>query len=87
MTILCSPTLKALESLGGSGSVEEIANEIIQALNLPDAITSQAHNPDKSSQTEVEYRLDWARTYLKKYGLVDNSERSVWALTAQYEPG
>lgn len=84
---LMLPTLKALESLGGSGSIEEIANEVIQALNLPDAITSQAHNPDKSSQTEVEYRLAWARTYLKKYGLVDNSERGVWALTAQYEPG
>lgn len=84
---LMLPTLKALESLGGSGSIEEIANAVIQSLNLSDAITSQAHNPDKSSQTEVEYRLAWARTYLKKYGLVDNSERGVWALTAQYEPG
>ena len=84
---LMLPTLKALESLGGSGSIEEIATAVIQSLNLPDAITSQAHNPDKSSQTEVEYRLAWARTYLKKFGLVDNSERGVWALTAQYEPG
>lgn len=84
---LMLPTLKALESLGGSGSIEEIATAVIQALNLPDAITSQAHNPEKSSQTEVEYRLAWARTYLKKNGLVDNSERGVWALTAQYEPG
>ncbi len=84
---LMLPTLRALESLGGSGSIEEIANAVIQTLNLPDAITAQAHNPEKSSQTEVEYRLAWARTYLKKYGLVDNSERGVWALTAQYEPG
>lgn len=84
---LMLPTLKALESLGGSGSIEEIANAVIQALNLPDAITSQAHNPEKSSQTEVEYRLAWARTYLRKTGLIENSERGVWALTAQYEPG
>jgi restriction system protein len=84
---LMLPTLKALESLGGSGSIEEIANAVILALNLPESITSQAHNPEKSSQTEVEYRLAWARTYLKKYGLLDNSERGVWALTAQYEPG
>ena len=84
---LMLPTLNALESLGGSGSIEEIASAVIQALNLPDTVTSQAHNLEKSSQTEVEYRLAWARTYLKKYGLIDNSERGVWALTAQYEPG
>ena len=40
---LMLPTLKALEQLGGSGSIEEIANSVIQALNLPDAITSQPH--------------------------------------------
>ena len=74
---LMLPTLKALEQLGGSGSIEEIANSVIQALNLPDAIKAQPHNPEKSSQTEVEYRLAWARTYLKKYGLLDNSEHGI----------
>ena len=70
---LILPTLKALESLGGSGSIEEIANTVIQTLNLPDAVTSQTHNHEKPSQTEVEYRLAWARTYLKKYGLADST--------------
>ena len=74
---LMLPTLKALEQLGGSGSIEETANSGSQALNLPDAIPSQPHNPEKPSQTEVEYRLAWARTYLKKYGLLDNSERGI----------
>ena len=37
----------------------------------------------KSNQTEVGYRLAWARTYLKKYGLLENSARGVWALTAK----
>lgn len=27
------------------------------------------------------YRLAWARTYLKKYGFLDNSGRGIWALT------
>ncbi|MCL2076147.1 MAG: restriction endonuclease [Betaproteobacteria bacterium] len=80
-------TLKALETLGGSGSIEEIANTVIQALNLPESITSQLHNPEKSSCTEVEYRLYWARTYLKNYGWLDNSERGVWALTPKYQLG
>ena len=31
--------------------------------------------------TEIEYRLMWTRTYLKKYGLLDNSSRGIWSLT------
>jgi len=33
------------------------------------------------SQTELEYRAAWARTYLKNAGLVENSDRGVWSLT------
>ena len=84
---LMIPTLNALEALGGSGSIEEIANTVIQALNLPENITSQLLNPEKSSQTIVENRLGWARTYLKKYGLLDNSERGVWTLTQKFQSG
>ena len=31
--------------------------------------------------TELEYRLAWARTLLKNYGMIVNSSRGVWALT------
>ena len=31
----------------------------------------------------MEYRLAWARTYLKKYGLLDNSERGVWLIVPE----
>ena len=31
--------------------------------------------------TELEYRLSFARTYLRKYGLIDSLERGVWSLT------
>ena len=43
------------------------------------------HNPETGNETEIEYRLAWARTYLKKYGLIDNSSRGVWALTKKAE--
>lgn len=33
--------------------------------------------------TQLEYRLTWSRSYLKKYGLVTNSTRGVWALTPE----
>jgi restriction system protein len=32
-------------------------------------------------ETEIGYRLAWARTYLKGMGLLTNSARGVWALT------
>ena len=84
---LMEPTMKALEALGGSGSIEEIATEVIKQLNLPESITSKMHDPTKSSQTEVEYRLAWSRTYLKKYGLLTNSARGIWASTSSYQSG
>jgi restriction system protein len=41
------------------------------------------HNPTKGGMTEIEYRLMWTRTYLKKYGLIENSIRGIWALTSK----
>jgi len=34
-----------------------------------------------TGRTELEYRSAWARTYLRKAGLIENSERGIWALT------
>ena len=76
-----NPALQALRSLGGSGTIEEINNKLIQIMGLSDAQLEVIHDPERSSQTEVEYRLHWTRTYLKKYGLLENSSRGVWALT------
>ncbi len=36
-----------------------------------------------TGRTEIEYRAAWARTYLRKAGLLENSERGIWALTPQ----
>lgn len=74
------PTIEALQNLGGSGTVEEIYNQVAQNLNLSDEVLEVLHG--NTSQTEVEYRLAWSRTYLKKYGLIQNSSRGVWALTS-----
>lgn len=81
---LMNPVLQALHSLGGSGTIEEIFSQVSASLNLPDEVLTIPHDPDRSSQTEVEYRLSWARTYLKKYGLIDNSERGVWIVVPDH---
>jgi restriction system protein len=78
---LMNPLLQALRELGGSGSIEEIYAKTVELLGLPDEVLSQLHDPEKGSQTQVGYRLAWARTHLKKFGLLENSSRGVWALT------
>src|SRR5262245_8427212 len=75
---LFNPTLKALHSLGGSGSIEEIENEVARTLNLTEDQVNEIH---KGNATKLSYRLAWARNYLKRYGLLENSSRGVWALT------
>ncbi|MEB3830388.1 restriction endonuclease [Phormidium sp. CCY1219] len=72
------PTLVGLKNLGGSGTVQEIYEQVVQILNLPDEILEIPHG--KTSTSEVEYRLGWSRTYLRKYGLLENSARGVWSL-------
>lgn len=80
-----NPVLKALKSLGGSGSVEEVDIKATELLGLSGHALERLHNPETGNKTEVEYRLAWARTYLKKFGLIDNSSRGVWALTRKAE--
>lgn len=78
---MMNPTIDALKELGGSGTIEEIYNKVTELLELSDEQLNVLHNPEKGGQTEVEYRLAWSRTYLKKYGVLENSARGVWALT------
>ncbi len=78
---LMNPLITALHDLGGSGSIDEIYARVLQNLKLADDVLAVLHDPEASNQTEVHYRLAWARTYLKKYGVLDNSTRGVWSLT------
>ena len=78
---LMNPVIKALKELGGSGTIEEINTKTTEIAGLSDGQLEMLHDPEIGGQTEVEYRLGWTRTYLKKYGVLENSSRGVWALT------
>jgi len=73
------PTLKALEVMGGSASISELTEKIAEMQNLPVDVLEIPHND--GPQTSFEYRCAWARTHLKYFGAVDNSERGVWSIT------
>lgn len=73
------PTVVALRELGGSATIEELNDKVIADGGFTEAQQSILHKDGPS--TEIEYRLAWARTYLKGMGLAINSERGVWSLT------
>jgi restriction system protein len=77
---LLIPTLKALKQLGGSGSIEEIIEKVYEIAKISEEVLQISHD-ENGLQREVDYRLAWSRTYLKKYGLIDNSARGIWSLT------
>jgi restriction system protein len=77
---LFNPLLRAMRELGGSASVAEQEDKVVQLLNLSEQEASEIHRGNRS---KLSYRLAWARNYLKRAGLLENSARGVWALTAK----
>jgi restriction system protein len=80
---MMNPLLRAMKELGGSGTIEEINSKVAEILGLHDEQLDILHNPERGGQTEFEYRLAWTRSYFKRYGILENSSRSVWALTPE----
>ncbi|HWD89621.1 MAG TPA: Mrr restriction system protein [Mucilaginibacter sp.] len=55
-------------------------NKVFELTKLPEEILQLPHG-EEGAINEVEYRLAWSRTYLKKFGLLENSSRGIWALS------
>ena len=77
---LMQPTLDALHALGGKASNQEIFEWIVLKLEIEKEVVERLHKPGRNVR-ELEYRLMWARTYLRKFGLIDSPTRSVWELS------
>src|SRR5687768_6647275 len=75
---LFNPILKALHALGGSASVSEIEDFVIEHMKLSENEVNDIH---RGTATKLNYRLRWARNYLKHYGILENSSHGIWALT------
>jgi restriction system protein len=54
-------------------------DDVAELMKLSDDVRSVLHGD--GPRTQFEYELAWVRTYLKKVGMVENSERGVWRLT------
>ena len=73
------PTLEVLKKSGGSASIQELSEQLTRHLALPDEISDIPHKD--GPQTEVDYRLAWARTHLKWVDAIENTARGVWTIT------
>lgn len=82
-TACFNPILKALRTLGGSASIEELNSRVAADMGLSDDVLAIPHDEEHGGQSEFAYRTAWARTYLKVAGLITNSERAVWSLTPE----
>jgi restriction system protein len=76
------PIFSALKQLGGSGSNDEILDKVIIDLKLSDEQVDFPHG--NTNRSELQYQLAWARTYLKKYGVIESGSRTVWAITPNF---
>jgi hypothetical protein len=72
------PLLDALRKLGGSGTPDEVVEQIATDLNLSDEVQNELL---PSGSPRYRNQFAWARFYLVRAGLLDSSKRGVWSLT------
>ena len=72
------PLLDALRRLGGSGSPNEVVEQIASDLGLSDEVQNDLL---PSGEPRFRNQVAWARFYLVREGLLDSSRRGVWSLT------
>jgi restriction system protein len=72
-------TLCAVRDIGDSGTNEEIVARVVAREGFSEA---QLEVPSPNGRNGlIDYRLAWARSYLKGMGLLDNSRQGVWSTT------
>ena len=77
------PGLQAVIALGGSASISDLEDAVINEIDISPEVQAVLHGD--GPMTEVQYRLAWARTYLKGMGLLTNSQRGIWSVTPNGE--
>jgi restriction system protein len=73
------PTVQSMKDRGGSATIEELEDDVAKIMKLSETMLAVPHK--NGARSQFQYELAWVRTYLKKAGLAENSERGVWSLT------
>lgn len=76
-------TLEALKALGGSASVQELVEQVVEQESVSEE--EQSYLMPNGRDRRLNYYLSWARTFLKRGDALENSARGVWVLTESGE--
>ena len=76
---LFSVTLKVIQEMGGSGSVDTIETRIASAIRATPEQLSVVY--EKNNVPILTDRMRWTRRSLKDFGLIVEVSKEVWALT------
>jgi len=74
------PILNILKENGGSGNASDIIDKVIEKMKIPEKVVMETL---PSGESRVRNRIQWARFYLGKAGLIDTSKRGLWQLTQE----
>ena len=72
------PLLDALRKLGGSGSPDEVVEQIATDMKLSE---EEQNDVVPSGGSRLKTNVAWARFYLVREGLLDSSKRGIWSVT------
>ncbi len=76
---LMLPTLKAVASLGGSGTNREISALVVEDAGYSDDLLAVTY-PGREKSV-LQDRLDWARSYCKLGGVLDSPRRGLFLIS------
>jgi Mrr N-terminal domain len=81
---LLIPTIKALKELGGIGTLHEINKKLCYIEQYSSDLMGIIHKKNTEGggklESEINYRIAWARTYLREYGILENPSWGLWTL-------
>ncbi len=73
-----NPVLNALQANGGAGASSDIIEQVIDKLGITE---TELEETISNGQSRIKNQIQWARFYLFKAGLIDNTQRGIWRLT------
>lgn len=71
------PVLTTLQENGGAGNSSSVIEQVIEKLGITD---EELEETTSNGQSRIRNQIQWARFYLFKAGLIDNSQRGIWRL-------
>lgn len=77
-TQFIKPVLNVLQNNGGAGDSVGVTEQVINQLGITE---KELEETTSNGQSRIKNQINWARFYLFKAGLVDNSQRGIWRLT------